>query len=87
MIYIDPISYRVSFLYRSIVLVMALAGHGILSKYIYAYPPAGVSAKQGELGGMIMYYGGDVIDMVIIYFLCLQWYRTARPRIGVMIGE
>lgn len=79
-IYIDQTSHRTSFIYRAIVLVIALSGHGILSKYIYAHPPAGVSAAQAEIGGMLMYYGGDAIDLAIIIILCLQWFRAARPR-------
>jgi putative membrane protein len=80
MIYIDPTPHRTSYVYRSIVLIIALAGHGILSKYIYANPPDGVAASQAETGGMIMYYGGDVVDIIIIFILCLQWYRSTRPR-------
>ncbi len=80
MIYIDPIPHQTSFLYRAIVFVVALAGHGILSKYIYAHPPDGVPAEQAELGGMLMYYGGDIIDIVIIFLFCLQWFRATRPR-------
>ncbi|MCM3598258.1 cytochrome c oxidase assembly protein [Metabacillus idriensis] len=82
MIYIDPAPHRTSYVYRAIVLVLALGGHGILSKYIYAHPPNGVPADQAEASGMLMYYGGDVIDIVLIFILCLQWYRAARPRIG-----
>ena len=79
-IYIDPRPHRLSFLYRSIVLVVALAGHGILSKYIYAHPPIGVSIEQAKSGGMLMYYGGDAIDIVLILILCLHWFRASRPR-------
>lgn len=50
MIYIDPISHRYSYKYRSIILIVASAGHGILSKYIYAHPPAGVVTEQAEIG-------------------------------------
>ncbi|WP_373464724.1 cytochrome c oxidase assembly protein [Bacillus sp. V2I10] len=82
MIYIDPAPHRTSFAYRMIVLVLAFGGHGILSKFIYAYPPNEVSLEQAEASGMLMYYGGDVIDIVIIFILCLQWYRAARPRVG-----
>jgi putative membrane protein len=81
MIYIDPIPHRISFRTRAIVLVVAFAGHGILSKYIYAHPPNGVSVDQAELGGMLMYYGGDIIDIFIIFILCLHWFRATRPRI------
>ncbi|MBT2214979.1 cytochrome c oxidase assembly protein [Virgibacillus dakarensis] len=80
MIYIDPIPHRFSFIYRSVVLVIALAGHSILSKHIYAEPPNGVSTAQAESGGMLMYYGGDAIDIILITILCLQWFRATRPR-------
>jgi len=77
---IDPTPHRYSFVYRAIVLVISLASHGILSKYIYAHPPTGVPLKQAELGGMLMYYGGDLVDLILIYLLCLQWYRSTAPR-------
>jgi putative membrane protein len=72
--------HKTSFLYRAGVLLVSLAGHGILSKYIYTNPPTGVPAEEAKLGGMLMYYGGDAIDAVLIFVFCLQWYRTARPR-------
>nr|WP_078428015.1 cytochrome c oxidase assembly protein [Alkalihalobacterium alkalinitrilicum] len=81
MIYIDPKPHHTSHVYRSVVLVIALAGHGILSKYIYAHPPAGVSQTQAEIGAMLMYYGGDIIDAMIILILCYQWYKDTRPRL------
>jgi putative membrane protein len=80
MIYIDPVPHRTSFVYRAVLLVIALAGHEILSKYIYNHPPSTVSIEHAELGGMIMYYGGDAIDIVLIFIFCLQWYRASRPR-------
>ncbi|OES43430.1 cytochrome c oxidase assembly protein [Domibacillus iocasae] len=79
-VYIDPVSHRRSFLYRAVALVFALAGHGILSKYLYAHPPDGVPAAQAEAGSMLMYYGGDAIDLVLIIVFCFQWYKAARPR-------
>lgn len=79
-IYIDPTPHRTSFTYRAIVLVIALAGHSILSKHIYAQPPNGVPATQAEKGGMLMYYGGDAIDLVLISIFCFQWFRATRPR-------
>ncbi|MBP1155683.1 MULTISPECIES: cytochrome c oxidase assembly protein [unclassified Paenibacillus] len=80
MIYIDPTPHRTSFFYRAIVLVIALAGHGILSKYIYVHPPNNVPLPQAEAGGMLMYYGGDAIDLILISVLCYQWFRSTRPR-------
>lgn len=79
MIYIDPAPHRTSYVYRAVVFVIALAGHGILSKYIYANPPAGTPTAQAESGSMLMFYGGDLIDAVLITILCYQWYKAARP--------
>lgn len=78
-IYIDPTPHRFSFVYRAILFVISLAGHGMLSKYIFAYPPSGVPVNQAETGAMLMYYGGDYIDLIIIFILCYQWYKAARP--------
>ncbi|MGP4062836.1 cytochrome c oxidase assembly protein [Halobacillus sp. H74] len=80
MIYIDPIPHRKSYMYRSIVLILALAAHGILSKFIYAHPPAGVALNEAEKGSVLMYYGGDIIDAIIIFILCWHWYKSRRPR-------
>ncbi len=80
MISFDPNPHKASFTYRACVLISALASHGILSKLIYANPPASVSKVQAEAGAMLMYYGGDLIDLVLIYFLCLEWYKATRPR-------
>ncbi|MGB2991853.1 MAG: cytochrome c oxidase assembly protein [Paenisporosarcina sp.] len=83
-IYMEPTPHRLSFTYRSIVLVLAFAAHGILSKYIYAHPPSGISTTQAETGGQIMYYGGDAIELILIVIFCFQWYKNARPR-GVLL--
>jgi putative membrane protein len=82
-IHIGPAPNKSSFLYRAIVSVIALASHGILSKYLYAHPPAGVPVVQAEKGSMLMYYGGDAIEMILIIIFCLQWYKAKRPRIVI----
>ncbi|MEW9053155.1 MAG: cytochrome c oxidase assembly protein [Neobacillus sp.] len=87
MIYIDPIAHRISHAFRATVLVLSLASHAILSKYIYAQPPAGIPQGQAETGGMLMYYGGDFIDLILIWVLCLQWYKASRPRNVVVLED
>ncbi|MCT1578472.1 cytochrome c oxidase assembly protein [Oceanobacillus kimchii] len=87
MIYIDPTPHRFSYLYRAVVFVFALAGHGILSKFIYANPPVGVPKEQAEAGGILMYYGGDAIDIVIIFILCLHWYRSTIPKSSLHVSQ
>lgn len=80
LLYIDPVFHRLSFRYRTIVFILALAGHGILSKFIYAYPPEGVLEEQARSGAMLMYYGGDAVDLLIIIILFGHWYKSVRPR-------
>jgi putative membrane protein len=80
MIGIDPAPHRPGYLYRAVVLVAALAGHDILAKYLYGHPPIGVDPAQAEAGSVVMYYGGDAIDLVLIIVLCSQWFAATRPR-------
>jgi putative membrane protein len=80
LIYMDPAPHRNSFLYRTIVMIIAFAGHGILAKNIYAHPPSGVPVEQAEIGAMLMYYGGDIVDIAIIMIFCYQWYKVTRPK-------
>lgn len=80
LIYIDPVFHRFSFTYRTVVFIVALAGHGILSKFIYAYPPAGVPTEQARVGAMLMYYGGDAVDLLLIFILFKHWYQSVRLR-------
>lgn len=79
LIYIDPVFHRFSYIYRTVVFIVALAGHGILSKFIYAYPPEGVPVEQARVGGMLMYYGGDAVDLLLIFILFKHWYQSVRP--------
>jgi putative membrane protein len=76
----DPMPHRRSHAHRALVLVLALAAHDILAKYLYAHPPLQVDATSAETGAMIMYYGGDAVELVLIWLLCASWYRATRPR-------
>ncbi|TDM02529.1 cytochrome c oxidase assembly protein [Macrococcus carouselicus] len=79
MVEIDPLRHPYSFKYRSIVMIVSIALHQILSKSFYPYPPAGVLPEQAQTGAMVMYYGGDIIELTIIFVMCLKWYRSVRP--------
>lgn len=80
MIYLDPAPHRFSFMFRAIVFTISLAAHEILSKYIFAHPPSGVTKEQAENGGMLMYYAGDAIDVALTCILCYQWFKATRPK-------
>ena len=60
-----------------LVLVLALAAHGILTKVVYAQPPAGVPVADAQAGAMLMFTAGDLVDAAIVAILCAQWYRES----------
>jgi putative membrane protein len=74
----DPMPHRRSFPHRAVVLVAAAAGHAILTKHLYAYPPDGVTTGAAQAGALVMYYGGDVVELALAALLCSRWF--ARPR-------
>lgn len=80
MIYIDPTPHRTSFFLRSTMLILAMAAHNILSKWIYAHPPAGVELMDAQAGGMFMYYSGDAVDLIIVIVLCYQYFKNRLGR-------
>ena len=84
----DPLPHRRSFTHRAVVLVAALAAHGILAKFLYAHPPAGVEPDAAQQAALVMYYGGDVVDVFVMVLLCAGWYRArgmAAPRSSVAV--
>lgn len=84
-IYFDPVYHQYSYRFRAAVLIIAIAGHDILSKYMYANPPAGVSRQETEMGSMVMYYAGDWIEVALIIIFCWQWYKSVKPHRNVAV--
>jgi putative membrane protein len=64
------------------VLVLAIASHGILAKYLYAHPPAGAGVGDVQQGAQLMYYGGAWVEAVLIVIFCARWYRAAGRRLS-----
>ncbi len=87
MIYVEITPHRTSFQLRAFVLILSMAAHGILSKWIYANPPAGINRADAEQGGMLMYYGGDLIDLVLVIILCYQYFSGRNVRRKRMESE
>ncbi|MGY3717711.1 cytochrome c oxidase assembly protein [Sutcliffiella cohnii] len=79
-IYVEPVFHRYSFIFRTSIFIVALAAHGILTKIIYSKPPIGVPLYEAERGAQLMYYGGDIIEAVVIIILFAQWYKACRPK-------
>jgi putative membrane protein len=77
---VDPTPHRAGFRLRLAVLLLAIAAHAVLAKHVYAHPPRGTTASAAEVGGMLMFYGGDLVELLLITVFFAQWYRRARPR-------
>lgn len=83
----DPNPHRASLRTRATVLVLFIAAHSILGKWLYAYPPAGVDPADARAGAQLMYYGGDVVDLVILTLLFAGWYPGSRFRSRLLPGN
>jgi putative membrane protein len=78
---IDPVAHRPGLRVRLTTLVTAGAAHNILAKIMYAHAlPAGAGTlADRQAGAQVLYYGGDVTDVVLAVALMAQWYsRTGR---------
>lgn len=77
---IDPAPHRAGFRLRMVVLLLVVAAHSILAKYIYVHPPAGLTAPAAEAAGVLMYYGGALIELALMVVFFAQWYNDARKK-------
>lgn len=76
----DPDPHRSPMSVRAVVLIVFIAAHSVLAKWLYAHPPAGVDAADGRRGAQLMYYGGDAVDVLLIVLMFAGWYAASRPR-------
>lgn len=80
---VDPNPHRASFVLRSTGLVVFIAAHSILAKWLYAHPHSGVEPGDARIGAQLMYDGGDIVDVTLIVLLFLGWYRDTRDEARV----
>jgi putative membrane protein len=74
---LDPVPRRVGFGWRIGLLGIALGAHAGLAKAIYAgYGSVDASPDELHRGAMVMYYGGDVVDVALLVVFFAQWYAA-----------
>ncbi|MFG2648479.1 cytochrome c oxidase assembly protein [Streptomyces sp. NPDC048436] len=78
---LDPVRRAGRLGFRVAVLVVAAAAHAVLAKSLYVDGPAGTAFAPEDLraGAMLMYYGGDAVEVVIGLVIGGRWLR-ARGR-------
>jgi putative membrane protein len=88
----DPAPRRPSLKLRMVVLVLTAAAHSVLAKYLYVL--AVVDPERDA--ALLMYYGGDVAELLLAVALFTSWYRRrpddrkedSSPRRGVLgVGQ
>ncbi len=77
---LDPDPHRASVTVRAGVLILFIAAHSILAKWLWAHPPAGVDVGDARVGAELMFYAGDAVDVLLIVLLLRQWFVATRPR-------
>ncbi|MHB9756742.1 cytochrome c oxidase assembly protein [Streptomyces sp. BYX5S] len=64
---------------RAATLVLASAAHNILAKSLYAHGVSGetvFAAHDVRAGSLLMYYGGDAVEIALALVVGLQWLRA-----------
>jgi putative membrane protein len=77
MVGVDPAPHRPRPAYRAVVLVLAAAAHGMLAKHLYA--------TGWQTGAMVMYYGGDVVEVALAVLLGREWLAAQSRAAGVRV--
>ncbi len=81
----DPAPRRPSVPARLVVLGLAIVAHSVFAQLLYAgwHVAATIPAAQRERGAEMMYYGGDVTELLLAFALVSTWrparLRAARP--------
>ena len=79
---VDPMPRRPSTPSRLVVLVLLAAGHAVLAKVLYAYPPAALGAVDDVRGGaQLLYYGGDAVELLLAVSVMAEWWRRTGRRL------
>ncbi|GAB3347905.1 cytochrome c oxidase assembly protein [Modestobacter lapidis] len=78
----DPMPRRPGTPVRLVVLVVLAAGHAVLAKTLFATTPAALGAA-GEVrrGAQLLYYGGDVIELLLAVAVMAEWWRRTGRRL------
>jgi putative membrane protein len=78
----DPAPHRPSVPTRIVVLGVAIAAHAVLAQLIYAGILVDVAVPDAErrAAGDLMYYGGDIAELLLALALLTTWRPARRGR-------
>ena len=74
----DPLPHRGTARVRLLVLLVAFAAHDVLAKLMYAHAlPAVATAEEARSAAVLLYYGGDAVELGVAVALLAQWYAAS----------
>ena len=78
----DPAPNRLSVPMRLVVLGVAVVIHSVVAQMLYAgtFVAVPVPAMQLQRGAELMYYGGDISEMLLAFALVTTWQPIRKPR-------
>lgn len=84
----DPAPHRPSVPARLVVLGVAVAGHAVLAQLVYAGVLPHVQAPAHDLraGADLMYYAGDIAELLLALAMVSTWRPHPRERAGRVPG-
>lgn len=77
----DPAPRRPGIRTRVAILLISMAAHATLGKLMYAHSwPRGTHFSEDEVqeAAMLMYYGGDLAELLLAIALFATWYQSRR---------
>jgi putative membrane protein len=78
----DPMPARPGTPARLVVLVALAAGHAVLAKVLYATTPAALGGPaEVRQGAELLYYGGDVVELLLAVAVMAEWWRRTGRRL------
>ncbi len=85
----DPAPHRPSVPARLVVLGVAVVIHSVLAQMLYARIGVTVPALAGQIqrGAELMYYGGDISEMLLAVALVTTWRPGPRKAVGEKVEQ
>lgn len=86
----DPAPHRPGMRLRLAVLLAAVAAHGVLGKLMYGYGfprEAGYGLAEIEAAAQLMYYGGDLAELLLAIVFFAAWYRQRLSPVALRVAK
>jgi putative membrane protein len=84
----DASPHRLSLRFRLGVLFVSMATHALLGKLMYGYlwpRGTGHGVEEIQAAAQLMYYGGDLAEVMLAVVLMTVWLRTPGERRGALL--